>query len=723
MAITTSIGVGSGIDISGVVSQLTAAEGKPQLDAIALKTTADQTKLSGLGTLKSALSAFQTAVNTLSNKTAFNTQKVSSTDEKILKVDAVNDVLASSHSIKVESLAKAQKSIATTGFKSTDNVATGNLTFKDASGNDAFSVTIASGKDKLTDLRDIINNSKDNTLVTASIINVDSNSGESVSKLLLTAKVAGTKGAFTINASEGDARFNLDPQNTPENFINNEAVNAKISLDPQSLPATAQRSISANEFLPADTLKSGTIFFKDTLGNERFSIEVTDTQNNNLNELKDAINNAKDNDLVSADVIMTPSSLASIDLDTGETVNVSSKLVLTAKKAGVSNGFSVDATQADTRLDFNTNVSNAQKSTIATPFLGSDVIAPGGINFRDAQGNEKFSILIREGENDRLDSFANAINSTVGNNLVKASVITTVNEEDGSSSSTLVLTGLKGGDEGKFFIDTTTDNGDPRFTLDDINSSVNFFTTQATANFNTTAAQDESDNGQSLTRTSNTIDDAIPGVTLNLSSTGTVDLQANTDNESATKLVNDFVTAYNAFNSSVNSLGKFVAPGDAGNGALVGDSIIQTLKSQIRESISDVVSTSTGEFNSLSKIGISFDKSGNLTIDSDKFKTSLSKNVTSVASIFISSDGVTSRLNSKITPYLQTKGVISNRQDVLNKDLAALTDQKAKVNERLSSLQKSLNKQFTAMDSAVAQFKSTGDFLTQQLNSANNNNN
>jgi len=46
-SITTSLGVGSGIDIKGTVNQLTAAEGKPQLDAIAAKTSVSQSKLSG----------------------------------------------------------------------------------------------------------------------------------------------------------------------------------------------------------------------------------------------------------------------------------------------------------------------------------------------------------------------------------------------------------------------------------------------------------------------------------------------------------------------------------------------------------------------------------------------------------------------------------------------------------------------------------------------------
>lgn len=44
-AVTTTLGIGSGIDIAGTVSQLTAAESKPQLDAIAAKTNVSQTKL------------------------------------------------------------------------------------------------------------------------------------------------------------------------------------------------------------------------------------------------------------------------------------------------------------------------------------------------------------------------------------------------------------------------------------------------------------------------------------------------------------------------------------------------------------------------------------------------------------------------------------------------------------------------------------------------------
>jgi len=54
MAISSSLGVGSGMDINGIVNQLVAAEGQPQKDAITRQETAAKAQLSGLGSLKSA---------------------------------------------------------------------------------------------------------------------------------------------------------------------------------------------------------------------------------------------------------------------------------------------------------------------------------------------------------------------------------------------------------------------------------------------------------------------------------------------------------------------------------------------------------------------------------------------------------------------------------------------------------------------------------------------
>jgi len=54
MAIASSLGIGSGIDINTIVKQLVAADGKPAFDAINRKTNSANARLSALGRLKSS---------------------------------------------------------------------------------------------------------------------------------------------------------------------------------------------------------------------------------------------------------------------------------------------------------------------------------------------------------------------------------------------------------------------------------------------------------------------------------------------------------------------------------------------------------------------------------------------------------------------------------------------------------------------------------------------
>jgi flagellar hook-associated protein 2 len=65
--------------------------------------------------------------------------------------------------------------------------------------------------------------------------------------------------------------------------------------------------------------------------------------------------------------------------------------------------------------------------------------------------------------------------------------------------------------------------------------------------------------------------------------------------------------------------------------------------------------------------------------------------------------------------YLQTGGPLDTRQTSLNKQLKTLTDRRDSVQLRLDNVQKVMLKQFIAMDVAVGQFQSTGNFLTQQI--------
>lgn len=83
--------------------------------------------------------------------------------------------------------------------------------------------------------------------------------------------------------------------------------------------------------------------------------------------------------------------------------------------------------------------------------------------------------------------------------------------------------------------------------------------------------------------------------------------------------------------------------------------------------------------------------------------------------MFSSSDGVATRLYSKLDNVLQSGGPLDSQQTSLKKQLSTLDDRKADVQVRLDNLQKTLQKQFTAMDVNVGKFKSTGSFISNWI--------
>ena len=735
-AVTTTLGIGSGIDIAGTVSQLAAAESKPQLDAIAAKTNVSQTKLSGLGALKGALSTFQSAVAALDTSNAFRNQRVASSDDKVLKVAIVPGASTESHTIKINTLANPQKSISTVEFKAGDVVSEGILTFNDGAGAPKFSVTVTKGStDTLTALRDSINNAKNNNNVVASILNVDSKTLPitSVSRLILTSKGAGTANGFTIDASSGDTRFNLDKVKSPANFNTTEATDANIVIDPQPLSATPQRTVTNTEFSSTDVIAPGLLSFKDAAGAEKFSVNIIAGTNDKLLSVADAVNNAPGNTSVVASVI----NVDSVN-NPGTAV---SKLVFTAKQLGLDNKFTIDASAGDSRLNFDTIPANAQKSINSTEFVSaSDAITSGDIVFKDATGLPRFTVTMTPdaldpvtGEtikgNNTLAGLRDAINfSSENNKLVIASIVTSDSLiNPGTTVSKLVLTAMSGGVSNGFSVDASA--GDARFNFDSVAVVAegqtpppsNYMTTVTTSNLTTTQATNAGEGGLSITRKSNTMTDAIPGATLTLVSTGTADVKASFDNSTVAAPITNLVNAYNTLNDTLKQLTSYDSPGSANNGPLLGNTTVQNIISQVKLIMGNRVTSASGSYNSLSQLGFSFDKKGVLAVDSDVLNTALSSDMTSVANIFNSTNGVATQLNVKLKSYLDAKGTLSTQQDSLNAQLKQLTVDKAAVQTRLDASQKALTAQFNAMDAAVSQFKNTGTFLTQAF--ANNTNN
>ncbi|MFI3184874.1 MAG: flagellar filament capping protein FliD [Methylococcaceae bacterium] len=245
MAITSSLGVGSGMDINGIVSQLITAEGQPQFAAITRQQTSATNTLSALGSLKSALSTFQTAVQKANDVNLFKTNLATSGNETLLKVTAGAGSVAGSHTLQVTNLATTQNSITTTEYAgATAVVGTGTMTFTVGT-KTPFSLNIDATNNTLSGIRDAINGASGNNGVTASIINVNSTTtpGTTVSKLVLTAKDTGLANGFTVGVV-GDVGLSKLDTATPANYTGTAAVDANILVDGQA--ATRSSNVIAD---------------------------------------------------------------------------------------------------------------------------------------------------------------------------------------------------------------------------------------------------------------------------------------------------------------------------------------------------------------------------------------------------------------------------------------------------------------------------------------------
>lgn len=203
----SSAGIGSGLDVSSIISQLMALEQKP-LTALATKEANYQAQLSGYGSLKGALSSFQNAVNALAVPAKFSAFSAGFADTSVATATATSGSAAGSHSVEVQTLARAQKLKSEAFLTTGTTIGSGTLTisFGTYSG-DTFAlnadkatrtISIGAGQSSLAGIRDAINAAS--TGVTAGIVNDGTGF-----RLTISSNDSGTANAVRIAVADDDA--------------------------------------------------------------------------------------------------------------------------------------------------------------------------------------------------------------------------------------------------------------------------------------------------------------------------------------------------------------------------------------------------------------------------------------------------------------------------------------------------------------------------------------
>lgn len=154
----------------------------------------------------------------------------------------------------------------------------------------------------------------------------------------------------------------------------------------------------------------------------------------------------------------------------------------------------------------------------------------------------------------------------------------------------------------------------------------------------TVAAQDAKlvIDGMTVYKASNSITDAIEGVTLNLLKTNigaATTLTVTRDVSGARTAVEAFVKSYNDFNKTLSDLSKYDAERKTGS-ILTGDATLRTIQGQLRTVLSTPLETAGGGYSRLSEAGITFQKDGKLALDTTKLDAALKDNTRDVSTLF-----------------------------------------------------------------------------------------
>ncbi|WP_150137210.1 flagellar filament capping protein FliD [Candidatus Enterovibrio altilux] len=223
----------------------------------------------------------------------------------------------------------------------------------------------------------------------------------------------------------------------------------------------------------------------------------------------------------------------------------------------------------------------------------------------------------------------------------------------------------------------------------------------------------------SVSNDTNLFADAIQGVSLNVSQVttskdGPVTIVIDEDREAVKALLEHFIEAYNIFYQTTKLLSKYDPESQQG-GPLVGDSIVRSVTSQMRNLFSTPIDGASDSIRTLSELGISTTTEGRLKINHSLLDKQLLSNFLALEGFFGGHDGFAKKVEDTIHSFTGVTGTIRNRESSLNNQRVRLRDEQDTLNRRMTDIENRTLKQFSTMDNAMAEMQSQFSAMTNMI--------
>lgn len=223
--------------------------------------------------------------------------------------------------------------------------------------------------------------------------------------------------------------------------------------------------------------------------------------------------------------------------------------------------------------------------------------------------------------------------------------------------------------------------------------------------------------GLDITRPTNSVADAIPGVTMALTkvTTSPATLTIAGDSSALKAKLSSFVSAYNDIVNSVHTSTGY-GSAKASNSVLAGEPALRRTLDQISALATGPVTGASSNYRSLGSVGFSLNKDGTMTLDGTKLDAALAKDSAAVSRLFVTdtasgATGLMKTIADTVTSLTATNGLISTRQTALSaqsKQISKSIDDKQK---RIDDYEAGLKKQFADLDQAMSKYSSMSSAL------------
>ena len=292
-----------------------------------------------------------------------------------------------------------------------------------------------------------------------------------------------------------------------------------------------------------------------------------------------------------------------------------------------------------------------------------------------------------------------------------AAVATAINEADLGLNAEIVNTGSG---SGSYRLQLVGEAGSSKsFSISSNFNELTFETIQTATDAELTV------NGVDFIRSSNQISDIIQGVTLNL--IGTTDQTETISISRDTSLAKENIISFVAMFNEASSEFKILT-GSENDGPLRGDTIFRSIVSQLRNIMVSESSSPGENINSLSSMGISIDRYGQLLFDEGKIDAALNENYDEVIELFsanindqsrFSSDpaGIAGDIKNLIERVTASDGYLSTAQASLTESSLGYEQDLKDIDERMLKVEERYNRQFLAMQTIIEEMNSTKESL------------